>query len=197
MSVSWWRTVEPTSWPLTVADAKLHARITHDQEDDLVHAYIKVATGEAETYLGRGLLTQTYAMTANDWADEFYLPMAAPLQSVTSVQYYNAAGTLTTLSSSVYTVDTSERPGSVSLAPTQVWPTLQADRESWRIKITYVVGWTSAALVPEQIKHGLRLYVAALAGNRDGIEADLASAQKAARACWSDRVFWSPPEYEA
>jgi hypothetical protein len=59
--------------------------------------------------------------------------MAAPLQSVTTVKYYDASGVLQTLASTVYQVDTVSQPGRIVLAPTQIWPTVQANAPGrWR-----------------------------------------------------------------
>lgn len=201
MILDWRCTTEPVSEPLTLAAAKQHARITHDTEDGLVLAYLMAARQAAEEYLGRGLLTQTWTATFDDFATELYLPMAAPLQNdplaspstAPVITYYDVNGTLQTLATSVYDVDVTSRPGKIALKAGQAWPALQSSRRAWRVSVAYVVGWTSAALVPERIKHGIRLSVAALDADRDGLAEEAARAQAAAFACWSDRVFWKDP----
>lgn len=194
MSIEWVRTVEPLQEPITIEEAKQQARITHDQSDGLLSSYIRTAREVAEDYLGRGLFTQTWKLTLDWFEDVIYLPMAAPLQSVSSVKYYDDAGTLQTLNSTYYTVDTTCRPGRIYRAPNQYWPTVQSDRITGAVEITYVVGWTNIALIPERIKQGIRLYVTYLDMDRDGLELGGEQARKAAEACWSDRVYWRYPE---
>ncbi len=190
---SWVLTVPPAVEPITLAEAKQHARILYDTDDAVIDRFIRAAREAAEEVMGRGLYTQTWQLSLSDFAEVMYLPMAAPLQSAT-VQYYDANGTLQTLSSSIYTLDTSSRPGSVTRAANQVWPTLQADRTSPRIVITYLVGWTDISLIPERIKQGIRSYVAYMDCDREGLEENAGRALAAAHACWQDKVEWIEPQ---
>lgn len=170
MRVDWTRTVAPVSDPVTLEDTKLHCRALADveDEDDLITSYLRAATALVEEQLGRGLLTQTWKQ-AQDWfADETWLARAAPLQSVTSVKYYDTAGVLQTLSTSIYRADTVCEPGRVLLKPTQVWPTVQSDRGQ-AVEVTYVCGWTSADAIPAPIKAALYLLVDHLWENRGAV----------------------------
>lgn len=194
LTANWSRTTEPTAWPISLDDAKAQARVTHSDEDGLFAGYIATAVAMAEDYLGRGLLTQTWTLTLDDWSNRIWLPMAAPLQSITSVKYYDASGTLQTLSSTYYGTDSSARPACLVKAPNQTWPALQADRRSWRVEVVYVVGWSTAASVPDRIKQGIRLMVTALDANRDGTDASGDVARRAAEQCWADRIFVPPVE---
>jgi uncharacterized phiE125 gp8 family phage protein len=191
--VSWARTVAPTQEPLSLDEAKTHAKITQDEDDAAVYRFIKSARETCEDYMGRGLLTQTWQLSLSEFADVIYLPMAAPLQSVSTVQYYDVNGALQTLSSSYYVVETSTRPGRIVLAAGQAWPGIQWSRLAARVVITYVVGWTAPTSVPERIKQGLRMYVAYLDCDREGLEPDRDRVLKAAQCCWDDRVQWIDP----
>ena len=191
IQAEWIRTVAPTTEPLTLTEIKAQV-VAHQSDDDtILAAYGVVAREEAEGYMNRALFTQTWKLEQSDWADEMRLPMAAPLQSVSSVQYYDAAGTLAALASSAYIVDTTAIPGRVLRAPNQVWPALQADR-AMRVVITYVCGWSAAAQIPERIKQGLRVHITASDMDRAGAESEASFA--AARALWAPmRVYWRPP----
>lgn len=171
MRVSWTRTVAPEQLPVTVAFAKLHSRSLVDlaDEDPLFDSYIRAATGLAEEYVGRGLFTQTYTLVQDDFCDEMVLPMAAPLQSVTSVQYYDGSGALQTVSPSYYRVDTDSEPGRVVIAPTQTWPVVQG-RRGQCVVITYVVGWETVESIPEAIKVGILMLAAHLWENRGAVQ---------------------------
>jgi len=189
---AWTLVTAPALEPITVNEAKDHARITQDQEDGLILSWILSARQFAEDALQRGLYTQTWKLNLDRFADEISLPMAGPLQSVTTVKYYDTSGVLQTLASTVYAVDTVSRPGRVLLAPDQSWPSLQSDRRGG-VEITYVVGWSSVADIPERIKQGIRMAVAAMDADREGFSGAAEAAMRAAQACWTDRVSWIPP----
>jgi uncharacterized phiE125 gp8 family phage protein len=191
----WTIVTEPAIEPLTLAQAKAQCRVEVTDENDLFSSYIMAARQAAEERLGRGLLTQTWKLVLPTFAEVIWLPMAAPLASVTTVKYYDGSGVLTTLASTYYTVNTTSRPGSICRAPAQSWPSVQSDRLSGAVEITYVVGWTAAALVPERILQGCRLYVAAQHAERSGMTQDAELGRKAAEACWNDMVYWKPPAY--
>lgn len=194
---------EPKLEPLTIAEAKQHCAISQDDENAVLYRYIIAARMAAEQYLGRGLYTQTRKVQAPDFADVIYLPYAAPLQNDSGaspstapvVQYYDTNGTLQTLASSYYTVDTTSLPGRIVRAPNQSWPAVQSDRLVTVI-VTYVCGWTSVEAIPELIKQGMRLHIAAADADRVGGTEEAKAGRKAAQSMWNlyGRVFWMDPE---
>ena len=198
VSTSWTLVTGPTFEPVTVDEAKRQARIVDQHSDDVIASYIRTAREEAESALNFGILTQTWRLDLSAWAERIPLPMAYQLQSITNVKYYDGDGTLQTLSTSTYTTDAVSRPAAVVRASNYAWPTLQADRLTGKIQITYVVGWTTAAAVPERIKQGMKMFVTYLDADRDGaaIFGNVSLADKAresAYACWADRLYWIEP----
>jgi len=191
--LQWIRTVAPTTPVITLQDMKDHARISQSNGDATLLRMIGAATESAEQYMNRGLLTQTWQLTLRWFGDVIYLPMAAPLQSVTSVKYYDTTGALTTLATTYYDVDTVSRPGRILRAANQSWPPLQSGKLLGRIQITYVVGWATADLVPERIKQGIRLYVSWLDADRDGMDPNGQRGREAAESCWNDQVYTIEP----
>jgi len=194
--LQWIRTVAPVVPAVTLREVKDHARITQNNGDATLQRYINAATDAAEAYMNRGLMTQTWTLTLRWFADVIWLPMAAPLQNdplavggstAPVVKYYNTSGVLTTLASTYYDVDTVSRPGRLLRAANQSWPGLQSGKLGGRIVITYVVGWTDAALIPERIKQGIRMYVASLDCDREG------PSTVAAESCWNDVVYTIDP----
>ena len=93
-----------------------------------------------------------------------------------------------------YVVDTTSEPGCISRAATYSWPTLSPERRM-PIVITYVVGWTDPALIPELIKQGLRYHIAASDADRTGA-GDGDAGRRAAAAVWAmaGPVYWREPE---
>lgn len=158
MIVDWTRTVEPASQPVTRTEAKLHCKVDVTNDDALIDDAIIAATNSIEEYLSRALFTQTWKAVTDDWFEELWLPRAAPLQSVTSLQYYAADGTLTTLATSYYDTLTTGEPASIVRKPNQSWPVLQSDRRA-RVIATYVCGWSTVAEIPKAIKQATLLMV--------------------------------------
>ncbi len=193
---AWIVSTGPVIEPFTLAEAKAQIRSVQNQEDAVVLGYIKAARSAAEDYLGRALLTQTITLTLSDFTTIIPLPQAAPLQSVTSVKYYDVNGVQQTLSTNVYTVDTVTRPGRIALAANQSWPAVESLRRVRRIEIVYVVGYTSRELIPDAIRQGMRLYLGYLDTDRDGLEPGAKQALDVAKSFWTDRVFYTPPQYD-
>ncbi len=187
----------PTFEPISLQEAKDQARIVQTQGDANVYRYIRTAREAAEEFMNRGLVTQTWQLGLWAFDEENYLPRAHPLQNGTLtkpvVQYYDVDGVLQTLAEANYLVDTYSRPGKISRAPGYAWPPVQADRRAPSVLITYTIGWTTAALVPERIKQGLRLYIAWLDRDRDGSEPGGDLALVRAQACWTDVLSYIEP----
>jgi len=59
--------IAPASEPVTLAEAKAHARIRHDRDDAFISALIVAARRRCELDLGRALITQTWAATLDAW----------------------------------------------------------------------------------------------------------------------------------
>lgn len=145
LNPAWRRTTDAVLEPVTTAEAKLHCGIASavTAYDTLIARNIKAGRMQIEEYLGAGLLTQTYTYQQDRFTGIIRLPMAAPLQSVTSVKYYDAAGDLQTLATTVYGVDTLSEPGLIFLKPDQVWPLTQA--RPGAVQVVYVVGVATVA----------------------------------------------------
>jgi uncharacterized phiE125 gp8 family phage protein len=191
MRTDWTLVTGPAKEPLSVDQAKSQCRIDVADEDASIADYIAASRVDAEEYMSRGLFTQTWKFTLDAFANEIWLPRAAPLQSVSSIQYYDTSGTLQTLATSYYVVDTVAEPGRIVKAPLQTWPSLQADRAS-AVIVNYVVGWSDVTLIPAAINHGIGLLVQGRNERQTG-EAWRAT-WDAATSCWSKyRVSWRPP----
>ena len=145
------------SEPVSVATLKSHLRLNTTDEDSLLAGYITAARQLFETMTDRAVLTQTWKLSLDAFPRIIRLPRA-PLQSVSSVQYYDSNDVLTTWSSTNYSVDTQREPGRV--VPSvffpdwkvfAVYPALSY-RISPKVIIQFVAGWTACpALVSQAI----------------------------------------------
>ena len=92
-----------------------------------------------------------------------------PLVSVTKIEYYDTADVKYTLATSVYTADTISVPGLVHLKYNQSWPTETLLRDYNAICVTYVAGYTSAALVPQRIRQAMLMLIGHWFENRESV----------------------------
>ena len=166
----------PTDEPLTVAEVRMHLRNPEITSNDAeLLEFIKVAREHVEGKLQRSIITQTREVLLErfpPFPDRFglyALPLQThielpypPLQSVTSVTYYDADEVQTTLDSADYVVDTTS--GWVRLATDASWPSTATRYDA--VIVRYVAGWATAEDVPSVIKAYMKLYIEAMDKNR-------------------------------
>lgn len=149
--------VEPTSEPITVDEQQTWSRITDEGEGAHLEALITGARIHVEQYLGRALMTQTLVARFDGFPVFFELERP-PVQSVTSIQYIDSAGSTQTLSASMYYTDLLSAPARILPAAGVAWPTTDDDRPN-TVTVTYVAGYTSSDLVPRPIKMAISMLV--------------------------------------
>lgn len=159
------RTVAPVDLVASVDDVKLSARVTHATEDSVIELLIRAAAGWVEQYTHRALLTQTYRMALSAMPRRWWLPMAAPLQSVSSVQYYDAANALQTWSSGNYLTPASHEPAMIEVIPTATLPTLYSRSDA--VLVTYVAGWSDPDDVPAELVQAVTMLAVHWYENRE------------------------------
>lgn len=153
----------PTTYPVSLSEAKLHLRVTTTEEENRISALIRSATDFVESYLRRQLITATWDLYYDDFPGIIYIEKS-PVVSVTHVKYYNSANVLTTLSTDDYVVDTYTEPGRITVAYGKSWPTVY-DRPS-AVNIRFIAGYGAASDVPDVIKDGIYLTLTHLFENR-------------------------------
>lgn len=142
-----------TTYPVTRAEVKTHCRVDGTAEDGLIDGLIAAASDYIAAYTGRALASTTLRLDLDDFADEIFLPVG-PVQSVTSVAYYDTAGASQTLAGTVYQTDFVSDPARILLADGQSWPTVDARANA--VSITFVAGYSS---VPAAIKQACLLLI--------------------------------------
>jgi uncharacterized phiE125 gp8 family phage protein len=148
----------PTVEVLTAAEAKMYCHISHDVEDTLISGWITHARKEAENFLRQSMITQTWEYSF----DEFpCLPLdipRPPLNSVTSIKYYDCNNVEYTVAAADYYVDADNTPGRISHAYNVTWPTTTL-REINAVRIKYAAGYGAAAsAVPQFVKEAILVY---------------------------------------
>jgi uncharacterized phiE125 gp8 family phage protein len=157
----------PSSYPVTLATAKAHCRVTGTDDDALIQAYIASATAMAEESLQRKIITQTWEMVIDAFPSaEILLPFPS-VQSITSVTYVSGGSTLT-LSNTKYALDNADRYESwLFPAPGNEWPV--TDDAANAVVVRYVTGYGDASAVPPGIANWIIMHVAAMYDNRAAI----------------------------
>lgn len=163
-------TTVPAVEPVTLAEAKLHLRIDHSTEDDLITRLIMAARRYCEQVSYRAFVNQSLTGGIADWPRDGVIRLPyPPLSSVTSIKYTDSAGTEHTLAATVYGTDT--KLGLIYLKPDQEWPTTTL-RAYDPITIVWVAGYGStAASVPDIYKQAVLLMVGHLYENREAVVA--------------------------
>ncbi len=156
----------PLIEPVSVGEAKLHARIDESADNALVQSLIVAAREMAENYTHRVFITQTWQAFLDAAPCETYLELPkAPLISVTHVKSYDDADAATVLAASNYFVDIATKPGRIVLRSVGSWPT--PARVANGIEIQFVAGYGPAPSdVPAQIKQAILLTIAHLYEHR-------------------------------
>jgi uncharacterized phiE125 gp8 family phage protein len=132
----------PAQYPITLDEAKKQCEIGSETTHDVfIRSLIRAATGKAEQFLHRRLVSQTWKLYLDGWpaGDSFELPFGR-LQSVTSIKYTDSDGDESTFSSDDYIVDTQSEPGAVKLGYQESWPTATLYPNN-PIKIEFVCGF--------------------------------------------------------
>lgn len=161
------RTIAPVNMPVSLAEAKAHLRVDHDDQDDLITAQIKAATAYLDGYagiLGRALVTQTWRQDFAGFADRLALPVS-PVIAIVSVSYFDGGNVMQTLDASIYDLFADARGVYLTLRPGQSWPA--ALNRADAVSITFTAGFGAATDVPEPIRQAILLIVQRLFDGAD------------------------------
>lgn len=145
---------QPASFPVTLAEAKSHCRVEDASEDSTVSGLIAAATDYVEQYTGKAIMSQTWRLTLDEFADSILLPKN-PVQSVTSIKYYDVLGDIQTLPTDFYTADTVSDPAWLVLNSDKTLPDTMEGVNA--VRIEFIAGYTT---VPPSIKHAILMLVA-------------------------------------
>lgn len=172
----------PAAEFVLLTDVKDHLRIDGGSDDAYLSRLIAMARSICESIMRRAFLQQTWQLSLQNWPGRDYqnwpvsfsndlqsyyrynhikLPMAAPLQSVTSVDYKNSDGTQLTMPQGNvlggYNVDANYEPGRIVLPFSGIWPT-DILLPGAAIQIQYVCGFADA----EAFESGAEYYAPAV-----------------------------------
>ena len=182
---------QPADEPVSVAEAKKHARIPHTADDTYVASLITVARQAAELFLNRRLIDTTldYFLDEFPFGPAIELP-GGRLQSITSLKYTDADGVETTFDSSNYEAADGPEHGFLVLTYDAAWPSVTLKTVK-PIVVRYVVGdGSDAASVDPTIRHGILLWVAFLYNDRGDEDKFTAGAPPTDMPIAAKRLLW-------
>lgn len=151
----------PTGLLISLDEARDHLHLDHEDDDLWLMGAIQAVTARAEALLGRALQTQTLEAAWDAWPGRMVVLPMPPLVSVTSVKYYDEAGTEATVASADYLVDARSTPGRVLLKANKSWPAVTL-QEANGVVVRYVAGYDSPNAAPADIKQALLLWLGEL-----------------------------------
>jgi len=121
----------------------------------ILDKYIKVARIWCEKMQGRAYMPQTWELYSNDWPVGKYIQLPkSPLQSVTSLKYYDDADVEYVFDSTNYNIDEVSEPGRIVLKYGYSWPGVRV-RTSKGIIVRYVSGYEDETKIPPTISQAI------------------------------------------
>ena len=155
---------EPAVEPLDLSQIKTYHRVNGDDQDAVMGVLMVAARQVVENYTGRSLITQTWEGVTGQWGQR--LSLAASLQSVTSVKYYDVNGVLQILDPASYRVFNHGLVGEIHAVTGVNWPSVQTRPDA--IQVTFVAGYgDTSESVPKPIWQAMMLLFGHFFENRE------------------------------
>jgi len=198
----------PAAEPVSRSDVKSHCRISGSDDDTYLDALIETARDQAEKFMARRLITQTWTWWLDGWpgspgGDEWFdgvrqtavsevygraraleIPYAAPLQSITYLKTYDDQDNATTYSSDNYFVDANSQTSYGRLVLRNGVAGPSPTRSAKGIEIKHVCGFgDSDTDVPPPIRMGIKMLVAYMFEFR-GDDVEVAGQKSGAHGIW-------------
>ena len=134
----------------------------------LISALIKTAREYCQDYQNRQYITATWELWLDDFPGGDYIKVPLPpLQSVTSITYYDTENTAVTMDTADYFVDDKSEPGRMVLAYGKSWPSVTL-RPANGVCVEFVAGYgATSTYVPEMARAAMLLIIGHLYKNRE------------------------------
>lgn len=165
----------PIAEPLSLAEMKAHLRVTHDDEDAIIAGCIATARAYTENVTGVRFLPQVADVWLDGWP-ESGKPILLPLRPVVTVQQVDSFPEASNLGGDEspflhegpFHLDSSFSPARLLLPTGASWPTEKL-RPVRAVRVRVTAGWSSAAVVPPELRQALRMMAAHLFTHREQV----------------------------
>lgn len=159
----------PSEEPVTTAEAKAVLEVDHSANDAWIASLITTARQVAEKVAARSFVTQTRDLILTGWPSDGVITLEyPPVQSVTSITYYNQNNVSATVPATDYYTVLDVNPPQICLNADASWPSVTLRRVA-PIRVRYVAGFGAAAAVEAKYKNYILALVAQMYENRDGV----------------------------
>jgi len=155
--------------PVSVESCKLDLKIQHNADDELLEDYIAAAcalVGGKSGIVGKVLTAETWQLKLRAASGCVVLPLS-PVQSITSISYFDTENTAQTLDIEDFYLYGDEDSAFIEPKTGVVWPAVYTRRDA--ITIRFVAGFGTAAEIPKNITRAIRLIVAHWYENRTAV----------------------------
>ena len=158
----------PTTEPVTLAEAKLAARIDSDAFDAMVPGLITAARQMAEQETGRLFITQTWRTELVDWPAAAYV---LPVHQATAatITYWNGAA-WASLAGAAFVFGDLANGTALAPATGSSWPTLGDKPVGSRVRIDLTAGDEDATAVSGCVKLYIKALVSVWINNPDAAQ---------------------------
>jgi uncharacterized phiE125 gp8 family phage protein len=170
-------TAAPAVEPVTLAEAKAHARVDGSAEDAFIDSLIVTSRLHIEAALGLALITQSWTLQLDRWPDgaEVAMPMR-PIQSIDGIAVAGIDGVPVALAADTYWLDGNASPARI-VARQSRFP--DPGVTALGIEIQFTAGFGDApGDVPQPIRQALLMLVAHWLENREPVLVGASSASR-------------------
>jgi uncharacterized phiE125 gp8 family phage protein len=163
----------PALEPVSLAEAKAHLRVEHDDEDAEILALVAGARIHIEAQTRRALITQTWRLVRDAWpVDGRIAVLPAPLRELLAARVVMRDGSAQTIDLDRFTLDQAGAPAMLAFAPSTL---PGSDRPVAGIELDVEVGYgDDADDVPQPLRQAILKLVAHWYENR-GLAGDRAA----------------------
>jgi len=159
------KTVQPTSEPVTLAEAQLHLRLdtvgspASHPDDSLVQVLISASRESAENYINSTIAECGYTLKAE--AEDLEISLQTyPVTAIASVTYQDAAGDVQTVLATDYYVDNYARPSRLVFKETA---------PAYEVTVSFTAGYNNEFVCPASVKAAILLMLGNWYENRESV----------------------------
>lgn len=149
----------PAAEAVTLAEAKAHLKVYHDEQNVLIQGYLDSAVEDIENITGRRLITQTWNIICNTWAEVTEIIKFGKLQSVASIKYLDEDRAEQTVLASLYIVSGIGTDEGQIVFFSDGDFSYPAVFEVEPITVEFVCGYGLPISVPEVLKNAIKFQV--------------------------------------
>ena len=162
--------VEGVEEPIRSDDQSLRQmlRLEPDEthQDVVISSFASTARARIEAFIRQRLIIREMTYVESGFPRAALVLPIAPIVSITSVAYVDAAGVVQTLAASGYRLRSSVIPNELLPAFGEVWPFCSADPDSVTVTLSVGMADTDATLPPDLL-NAIRIYTAHLYAYRE------------------------------